>query len=164
MKFDNKNSSWTEKYELLKIYYKFQNVQLLFNDKQGKESNILFNIFKKDKNNKKSIFTGKKLLKEYQNYFKELIDETVTKDEKNETSLELIKAIFIMLIYEQNILFELNVLNDNKESLSSNILINGVKNSLSKEGLSHHVSFKLRHIPNYFKIQLSIIGSTLFFK
>ena len=41
---------------------------------------------------------------------------------------------------------------------------NGVKNSLSKEGFAHHVPFKLRYIPNYFKIQLSIIGSTLFFK
>jgi GT2 family glycosyltransferase len=41
---------------------------------------------------------------------------------------------------------------------------NGVKNSLSKEGFAHHVPFKLRYIPNYFKIQLTIIGSTLFFK
>ena len=162
--FDNKNSSWTEKYELLKIYYKFQNVQLLFNDKQGKESNILFNIFKKDKNNKKSIFTGKKLLKEYQNYFKELIDETVTKDEKNETSLELIKAIFIMLIYEQNILFELNVLNDNKESLSSNILINGVKNSLiknednNKKAITFFNRNSIRKIKNHSSLSSKNLG------
>lgn len=41
---------------------------------------------------------------------------------------------------------------------------NGVKNSLSKEGFSNHVPFKFKNMVNYLKIQLAIIGSTLFFK
>ena len=41
---------------------------------------------------------------------------------------------------------------------------NGFKNSLSKEGFSHHVPFKFKYLTNYIKIQLRIIDSTLFFK
>ena len=123
--FDNESSSWTEKYELVKIYYKFQNIQLLYDNKKDKDSNISFNdlinIFKKDKNNKKNIFTEKELLKEYKNYLKILIEKPTPKDEKSENSLELIKAIFIMLIYEHNFLFELNSVNLDNDSLSNKI-------------------------------------------
>ena len=96
--FNNQGFSWTQRYELFKIYYKSNKVYYLYNDKENKDSNnFLVNIFKKEKINKKDIVSENYVLKEYQNYFFKLIEMPTPSDEISEISFELIKAIFILL-------------------------------------------------------------------
>ena len=114
--FSNQNMSWIEKYQLIKIYYKFHIVHLLYNDKEDKDSNkSQINTFKSDKSNKLNIFSQKDLLKEYRNSFSKLIDIYPPKDQKNETAFELLKSILILLIYEHKISIPLMIINESKE-------------------------------------------------
>ena len=115
--FGNKNSRWVEKNELMKIYYKFHNVQCFYSDKDIKDLNKLpSNFLKREKNNKMSDFSEKDILKEYQSYFLKLIDVSEPKEEDDKNSLEMLKAILIMLIYEHKIIIPLNIINENNEA------------------------------------------------
>ena len=115
--FSNQNMSWIEKYQLIKIYYKFHIVHLLYNDKEDKESNkSQINTFKNEKSNKLITFSQKDLLKEYQNSFSKLIDTYPPKEQKNETAFELLKSILILLIYEHKISIPLMILKESNET------------------------------------------------
>ena len=131
--FNNQGTSWTEKYGLLKLYYLNHKVQSLYSDKEYKDSNnFLLNIFKKEKSNKKNIFSEKDILKEYQSYLLKLIEIPPPFDSKSETSLELIKTIFILLIYEHKIIIPLNIFNENKEISSTRFKRSETKKSTIK--------------------------------
>jgi hypothetical protein len=115
--FLNNDSSWTEKYELLKIYYKYNIVQSLFNEQKNNDSNnSMSNNFKKEKYGKNNNFSEKELLNDYQKYFSQLIEISVTDNQKSETSFELLKTLFILLIHELRIIIPLSIYKDNNES------------------------------------------------
>ena len=102
--FSNKSMSWIEKYQLIKIYYKFHIVHLLYNNKEDIHSN-----------NKLNIITQKELFVEYRNFFSKLIDTHPPKEQNNETAFELLKSVLILLIYEHKITIPLIILNESKE-------------------------------------------------
>ena len=144
--FSNQYSSWKEKYVLMKLYYKYHNVQSLYNNQRNNDSSIL-NIFKREKNNKKEDISEKSLLQIYQNYFLNLIEISGTIDKYNETHFELTKTIFILLIYEYQIIFPLNKFIDNKESKIK-----------AKNNIKRSVTFKSKDIN---KENISFFSSNL---
>ena len=114
--FSNKSMSWIEKYQLIKIYYKFHIVHLLYNNKEDINSNkSQINTFKSEKSNKLNIITQKELFEEYRNFFSKLIDTHPPKEQNNETAFELLKSVLILLIYEHKITIPLIILNESKE-------------------------------------------------
>ena len=107
---ENQNSSLKEKYKLIKLYYKFNIVQSLYYSQDKKESiNPIINFFKKGKKIKKDNYSEKDLLKDYQNYLIKLIEMSDSTTQKDETSLELLKVLFILLINELKTIIPLNV-------------------------------------------------------
>ena len=127
--FNNQNSNWTEKYKLIKIYYKFHKIQRFYKDKERKDSN---NNFEKEKNIKSNFFSEEELFRCYQEYFLKLIYITEPQDENIATSLELLKTFLIMLIYEHKIIIPLNINNEIKEKSSIKTKISDTKRSLIK--------------------------------
>ena len=119
--FSNQNFSWTEKYNLIKIYYKFHIVESLYNnEKENKKVNkFTLNISKNEKRNKNIFVSEKDIYYEYQNIFNTLINTPPPKDKKSEMSFELIKSIICLLLYEHKTIIYLNSFNEKKESLSS---------------------------------------------
>ena len=114
---ENKVSSWKEKYILIKLYYKFHIVQILYKNQDEKDSNIsILNIFKKDKNNKKDNYSEKDILKDYQICLLKLIEISDSIAQKDEISIELLKVIFIVLIYEHKAIIPLNIYNENNDN------------------------------------------------
>jgi hypothetical protein len=162
--FSNKRSGWTAKYELIKIYYKFHKVQTLYNDNENKDSNkFSINNSKKEKSNINDIGLETELLNEYQNSFIKLVDIQHQKDQENSISLELIKAILILLIYEHKIIIPLNIFNDKGESSNKNEKKNDFQrrssiksDDKSGEEITFFSSFSLEQIKTQVKNNLSM--------
>ena len=162
--FSNQRAGWTAKYELIKIYYKFHKVQTLYNDNENKDSNkFSINNSKKEKSNKNDIGLETELLNEYQNSFIKLVDIQHQKDEENSISLELIKAILILLIYEHKIIIPLNIFNDKKESSNIKEKKNDFQrrssiksDDKSGEEITFFSSFSLEQIKTQVKNNLSM--------
>ena len=124
------------KYKLIKLYYIYNNIKYVYNqdnenDKKEK-INHFFNIFKRNKNNNVyNILLKEKLFKEYKKQFNILINikNNEVKD-KNKKYLELLKSIFIQLIYEQSVLIIPSKLDINY--LEANILLSDIQISFFK--------------------------------
>ena len=118
-----KNISILEKYKLIKIYYENHNFETILDNyisemKENEANKSIFNIFKKDKiNDKKNTYTEEDLLNEYQKSLSKLINISSLIDSKNEKPLELLKSVFILLIYEHHLIIRSKFTN-NKESLT----------------------------------------------
>ena len=113
---ENQNSSLKEKYKLIKLYYKYHIVQSLYSNQDKKVSNKhIIHFFNKDKKNKKDNYSEKDLLKDYQNYYTKLLEISDSITQKDETYLELLKVLFILLIYEHKEIIPLNVYNESNE-------------------------------------------------
>ena len=108
---ENQNSSWKEKYKLIKLYYRFHIVQSLYSSQDDSSSSI-FNFLKRDKNNRKDNCSEKDILKDYQNYLVKLIDISESVSQKDEIIVELLKVLFILLIYEHKAMISLNFYNE----------------------------------------------------
>jgi hypothetical protein len=117
-----KDKSILEKYKLMKLYYKNHDVYSIYGVSIAEENESkFFGIFNKGKrNNKRYIMTHEDLLNVYKKRLSKLIDITPLIEPKNEKSFELLKSIFILLIYEHQILIPLNLsINSyNKENLN----------------------------------------------
>ena len=88
--------------------------------KEIESNKSIFHIFKKDKNNdKKNNYTEEDLLNEYKKSLSKLIDISSLIDSINEKPLELLKSLFILLIYEHHLIILLKYTN-NKENLNLN--------------------------------------------
>ena len=132
------NISILEKYKLIKIFYKNHDVLRIYDNhiKERKEIELnksIFDIFKKDKiNDKKNNNTEEALLNEYKKSLSKLINISPLVDSKNEESFELLKSLFILLIYEHYLLITFKSFND-KENLNVN---NNEISSLSTTNLN----------------------------
>ena len=148
--FSNQNFSWTEKYNLIKIYYKFHVVESLYNnEKENKKVNKpSLNIFKNEKNNKKNFVSEKDLYNEYQNIFNTLINTIPPKNKKSEISFELNKSIFCLLLYEHKSIIYLNSFNEKKESLSS------------KDNLKFPIKIEEKQKENYYFFSSPLMDKT----
>ena len=104
--FYNNESSWTEKYKLIKIYYQFNKVQILYNEQKNNDSN----------NGKNNNYSEKELLNDYQKYFSQLIEKSNSDYQESETPFELLKTLFILLIHELKIIIPLTIYKENNES------------------------------------------------
>ena len=117
-----KDKSILEKYKLMKLYYKNHDVNSIYGVSIAEENESkFFGIFNKGKrNNKRYIMTQEDLLNVYKKRLSKLIDITPLIEPKNEKSFELLKSIFILLIYEHQILipFNLSINSYNKENLN----------------------------------------------
>ena len=118
-KIFNDNISITTKYKLIKIFYEYHELQLIYDvnfkpDKKNDQENNLrssfFGLFKKDKDNsQKKEFTQEDLLLEYNNQLTKLINSKKKQNKKEEKLTELIKCIFIQLIYEYHVIIPSNL-------------------------------------------------------
>lgn len=141
-----KDKSILEKYKLMKLYYKNHDVNSIYGlSIDGENESKFFGIFNKGKrNNKKYIMTQEDLLNVYQKRLSKLIDITPLIEQKNEKSFELLKSIFILLIYEHQILipFNLSINNYNKENLNLTLSKNDLgSTSCSSLNLPSNISF-----------------------
>ena len=135
------NISIMEKYKLMKIYYQNHNMQSLYDINNGNtevdKKDSIFSIFKKDTNNKlKQIITKEDLFNIYKRYLTKLIKLFPLINEKKEKEYELLKSVFILLIYEHQVVIPFNLsnnrntnTNDNKND-SSNIGVNNILNDI----------------------------------
>ena len=114
-----KNISMLEKYKLMKIYYKSNITESLYESNMVERNEIgssksILNIFKKDKNiNKKDNISEEDLLNEYNNGLSKLINCP-----QRDKYYELLKSIFVLLIYEYNINIKYNI-SKNNDNLNS---------------------------------------------
>ena len=107
---ENKDNNILIKYKLIKLYYIYNNIKYVYNkdnENDTKEKiNSFFNIFKRNKkNNVYNILLKEKLFNEYKNQFNILINnynDNISNEDKR--YIELLKSIFIQLIYEQSVL------------------------------------------------------------
>jgi len=115
------NTSIMEKYKLMKIYYQNHNVQSLYDMINTDKKDVIFNLFKKDKNNEKNhIMTKEDLLNIYKKYLAKLIKIFPLIDEKKERCYELLKTIFILLIYEHQVIIPFNLSNNKNTKINDN--------------------------------------------
>lgn len=141
-----KDKSILEKYKLMKIYYKNHDVNSIYGVNYGEENGSkFFGIFNKGKsNNRKYIMTEEDLLSVYKKRLSKLIDTSPIIEQKNEKSFELLKSIFILLIYEHQILipFNLSIKNYNKDNLNMTFNKNDIGSSYNSSlNLPTNISF-----------------------
>ena len=141
-----KDKSILEKYKLMKLYYENHDVNSIYGVSIEEENESkFFGIFNKGKNqNKKYILTKEDLLNIYKKRLAKLIDITPLIEQKNEKSFELLKSIFILLIYEHQVLipFNLSINNYNKENLNLTLSKNDLGNSSNSSiNLPTNISF-----------------------
>ena len=143
-KIFNDNISIIVKYKLLKIFYEFHELQSIYdisfklNRKSSQEINLrnsFFNLFKKDKNNKqKTEFSQEDLLLEYNIQLTKLL-KNIKKEATNKKEIkltELIKCIFIQLIYEYHVIIPSNL---SKTNLMEFLARDEQYNNLSKTNI-----------------------------
>ena len=133
---NNEDNNFLIIYKLIKIYYIYNNIKNVYkqdNDNDtGEKINLFFNIFKRDNsNNVYHILNKEKLFKEYKRQFNHLINNYNynIKDEEKKY-LELLKCIFIQLIYEQAVLVIPSKLE--KNYLEANLLLSNIEISFFK--------------------------------
>ena len=115
------NISIMEKYKLMKIYYQNHNVQYLYDMNITDKKDAIFNILKKDKNNKRErIMTKENLLNTYKKYLTKLIRLSPLIDGKNERNYELLKSVFILLIYDHQVIIPFNLSNSKNTNTNEN--------------------------------------------
>ena len=141
-----KDRSIIEKYKLMKLYYKNHDVNSIYGVSVAEENESkFFGIFNKGKsNNKKYIMTEEDLLKVYKKRLSKLIDISPFIEQKNEKSFELLKSVFVLLIYEHQVLIPFNLSNNNynKENLNFSKNDLGSSNNLSlNNALPTNISF-----------------------
>ena len=159
-----KNISIYEKYKLIKIYYEIHNVKLLYDndiiERKEADKNTFFNRFKKEKNEKKKhIMTEEDLLSVYKKKLNKLINISSLIEQKNVKEYELLKCLFILLIYEHQVLIPFNFTNkknntyNKKENLNLSYNKNEIgnvnntsPNSSLLEKLSFFSSDALEHV------------------
>ena len=125
------NITIEEKYKLMKIYYQNHNMQYLYDMNNTDKKDAIFSIFKKDKNIRKHIMTKEDLLHIYIKYLTKLIRISPLIGEKNERSYELLKSVFILLIYEHQVIIPLNLSNNKNTNTNEN------KNDSSNTGANN---------------------------
>ena len=144
-----KNINMLEKYRLMKIYYENHDLYSIYDNylMEKKESNnSYFSIFnKKDKNNNnKYIYTEKDLQDEYENNLSKLIDMSQSIESINKRPYELLKCIFILLIYEHHKIISMNINNKENSQLSQN------KNESKNSNTSNHNNSKDKNKISFF--------------
>ena len=117
--FSNQDSSYAEKYKLIKIYYKYHKVQTIYSSLQQKKKMKIHDV------------SGKELLTEYKNNFLDLLETIEPLEQKYKKYFELLKSLFIMLIYDHEIIIPFNVLQENKK-VNKKIKRNSKKSSTMK--------------------------------
>ena len=129
------NVNIQEKYKLIKIFYESHNVLTMYDNyiKEKKEIELnksFLDIFKKEKlNEKKNNDSPEVLLNEYKKYLTKLIDISSLLESKNEKYYELLKSLFMLLIYEHQVIIPYKLFT-NKESNSKN------KNDINNTNIS----------------------------
>ena len=131
---ENKDNNILIKYKLIKLYYIYNNIKYVYNQDNQNDTrekiNYFFNIFKRNtKNRVYNTLLKEKLFNEYKKQFSILLNNynNDNKDNKDNISnedkkyLELLKSIFIQLIYEQSVLIipsklDINYLDPNLNS------------------------------------------------
>ena len=125
-----KNISLLEKYMLIKIYYKNNDVLNIYNKfmtkkKISESSKSIFDIFKKEKEENNFINNEEDLLNEYIKNLSKIIKISSFIDPKDEKPYELLKSVFILLIYEHYKIVQ----NSNKNEINiSNKSIKSINN------------------------------------
>ena len=128
---NNEENSFLMKYKLIKIYYINTIIRYVFirdNDYEDdtEERTLLNKIFGRDKITVYKIIKKEKLFKEYKIQFKYLINYNNNKIKEEEKKyFELLKCIFIQLIYEQAVLVIPSKLNINY--LEANLLLSDIE-------------------------------------
>ena len=125
------NITIEEKYKLMKIYYQNHNMQYLYDMNNTDKKDAIFSIFKKDKNRRKHIVTKEDLLHIYIKYLTKLIRISPLISEKKGRSYELLKSVFILLIYEHKVIITLNLSNNKNTNTNEN------KNDSSNTGANN---------------------------
>ena len=140
---NNEDYNLLIRYKLIKIYYIYNNIKYVYNQDNDNDTeekiNSFFNIFKRDNsNNVYNILNKEKLFKEYKKQFNHLINNynyNIKEEEKK--YLELLKCIFIQLIYEQAVLIIPSKLEINY--LEANLLLSNIQISFFKEDDIMHI-------------------------
>jgi len=104
---DNKNFSIEMKYKLMKKYYVYNNIKNIFTQEALKETQEkqYFKLFKKNDNSMRDVLQKEILFNEYKKQFNKLINShNEMINEKEKKYLEMLKSIFIQLIYEQAVI------------------------------------------------------------
>ena len=127
----SKNISLLEKYMLIKIYYKNNDVANIYNKFMAKKrvsesSKSIFDIFKKEKEEKNFINNEEDLLSEYKKNLSKILNISSIIELKDEKPYELLKSVFILLIYEHHII--INNSNKNEFINLSNKSIKSINN------------------------------------
>ena len=124
------------KYKLIKLYYIFNNIKYVYNQDNESDTkekiNLFFNLFRRNKNNNVyNVLLKEKLFKEYKRQFNALLNsKTEDLNDKDTKCLELLKCIFIQLIYEQSVLIIPSKLDI--DYLDANILLSDIQISFFK--------------------------------
>ena len=134
----NEQNNILIKYKLMKLYYIYNNIKYVYNQDNENDTkekiNSFFNLFKRNKNNNVyNVLLKEKLFKEYKKQFNILLKYSTSKDldEKEKKCLELLKSIFIQLIYEQSVLIIPSKLDINY--LEANISLSDIQIAFFKE-------------------------------
>ena len=125
---ENKDYSIGMKYKLMKKYYVYNNIKNIFSQETLKEikEKKLFKIFRKKNNSIRDVIEKEILFNEYKKQLNILIksqNEIIKEEEKK--YLEMLKSIFIQLIYEQSVIIIPSNLNIN--FLEPNLILSKVE-------------------------------------
>jgi hypothetical protein len=126
----NEQNNFLIKYKLIKLYYIFNNIKYVYNQDNESDTkekiNLFFNLFRRNKNNNVyNVLLKEKLFKEYKRQFNILLNsKTEDLNDKDKKCLELLKCIFIQLIYEQSVLIIPSKLDI--DYLDANILLSDI--------------------------------------
>ena len=125
---ENKDYSIGMKYKLMKKYYVYNNIKNIFSQETLKETKEkkLFKIFRKKNNSIRDVIEKEILFNEYKKQLNILIksqNEIIKEEEKK--YLEMLKSIFIQLIYEQSVIIIPSNLNIN--FLEPNLILSKVE-------------------------------------
>ena len=157
-----KNISFLEKYILIKLYYKNNEVQKLYDkyipQRRVSETNkSIFDIFKKEKDDKKIENNEDELLKEYNKNLSKIINVSSLIDPKNEKPYELLKSIFILLIYDHHLITTFNI-SKNRDNSNNNNELSNLNNTIL-ENISFFDNRKLFNIKdNKYSMSSSLLN------
>ena len=124
----NKDYSIIMKYKLMKKYYVYNNIKNIFSQGalKGTKEKKLFNLFRKNDNSIQEVLQKEMVFNEYKKQLNMLINsqnEIIKEEEKK--YLEMLKSIFIQLIYEQAVIIIPSNLNINY--LEANLILSKVE-------------------------------------
>ena len=143
---ENEDNNILIKYKLIKLYYICNNIKHVYNQDNQNDTkekiNLFFNLFKINKKNKVyNTLLKEKLFKEYKRQFSKLLtnyNNNISKEDKK--YLELLKCIFIQLIYEQSVLIipsklDINYLDPNLHSSDIQISFFTLDDTIKKNNI-----------------------------